>query len=146
MLKKTLINNVIALSVYGLLSAVAYCCIRARAFAAFQNVNLLLMVIACFVAFFCILCGFFLIPVENHSFLSVVSVTIAIIITFLICAFLDEAGLIYYILNPIAVPLLAFDLPGALQIVSAVLALLSPVYPSLLFYLGMVLRRLIVKR
>ena len=147
MLKKTLINNAIALSAYGVSIAAAWGSLHIYALDAFdriipQNANPFL-VEGCIAAFLYVLCGFFLIPVKKRSYLSVASAAIAIIITLVICMSLGEGGLIYLVLNPIAGALFGFDFIQSLQ---PFVALLSPMFPSLFFYLGMVLRRLTVRR
>jgi len=64
----------------------------------------------------------------------------------------DEAGAGYYFMNPIAWSLMAF-VEFDIRIPSqpfvfflSIATYLSPAYPSLLFYLGMVLRRRIVRQ
>jgi len=142
MLKKTLINNAIVLLAYGLSTVVAW--VGLYAFDRIVKSFIVTFIgIGCIAAFLYVLCGFFLLPVEKRSFLSVVSVIIAIIIAVIIFALFGDDGFIYYVLNPIATPLLAFDLP---EILNIFVFFSSPLYPPLLFYLGMLLRRLIVKR
>jgi len=79
-------------------------------------------------------------PVKKRSYLSVVSVAIALAVTLLILIRLGDIAFGYYALNPIAGALwpLNFSMP-----IYGFVFYLSPVYPSLLFYLGMLLRRLV---
>ena len=139
MLKKILINNAIALSVWGLSIVAAWGC-----YYALSRPIIPLIAIGCIAAFLYVLCGFFLMPVKKCSYLSVVSLPIAMVIALLICVSLDGEGLNYYLFNPVALAL-CFGL-GFLEPLYTFFALLSPVYPSLLFYLGMVLKKRIVKR
>jgi len=140
MLKKTLINNAIALFAYGLSTAAAWVCLYA-----FSRIINSFMVIGCIAAFLYVLCGFFLRPVTKLSFLSVVSIAIALIILLNIAVRLGERGLDYYFLNPIAISLLELEFDFLMSNQHAVV-LLSSAFPSLLFYLGMILRRLTVAR
>jgi len=88
--------------------------------------------------------------VGKLSFLSVASVTIAL--TVLLIIFMqpgDEAVVGYYVMNPTAWLLLLladFDIVKSFEPFVTVVFYLSPVFPSLLFYLGMMLRRRIMGR
>ena len=102
-----------------------------------------------FVLFAYIACGFFLLrPVKKNSFLSVIFVVVAVIIA-TICVvnyyrtWESDMGQMLYAVNP---SLLLGGLMNFLPrhiggIIGSVILLLSPVLPSLLMYLGMVLRR-----
>jgi len=156
MYKKILMNNLIALLLYVLMSILlmALNMIIIQATAAFADILVvpLIAVPLCVAIIAYIFCGFLLKPVEKLSFLSVVSVTIALTILLIMFMQLGEAGVGYYFMNPIAWPLLQlmqFDIINAFRpfvVFLTVVFYLSPVFPSLLFYLGMVLRGRIVKR
>ena len=134
MLKKNLINNAIALLAYGL-SSVATLVICS--FLLDRTENLYIFTV-CIAAFLYVLCGFLLRPAKKLSFLSVVSIPIALIILLLICMQLGEAAVLYYFLNPIAMPLIDSYLLRIPRIVFQI----SPLYPYLFFYLGILLRKL----
>jgi len=140
MLKKTFLNNFFALFSYGLATAVVWICpyILNRIIPQLENPFILE---GCIATFLYILCGFFLIPVNKLSFLSVVSVPITLIISIFIV--IPLVGLDYYILHPIAYFLRGLDFFESIQLV---VVLISSAFPSLLFYLGMVLRGLVVKK
>jgi len=144
MIKKIIINNMIVLAVYVL--SVYRLSIAASSFSALYRTlapNTKALILGCIAAFLYILCGFFLIQVGKRSFLSVVSIAIALVVILIILIMLRDAALGYYALNLIANSLQYFNFPICIEYI---VFFLSPVYPSLLFYLGMVLRRLIVRR
>jgi hypothetical protein len=145
MLKKILVNNLIAL-LFHLLSIVLF----------FETVAMLtslrsdegFVVIACITIILYVSCGFILKPVEKLSFLSVVSVAIVLAVILVTCIWsdADEYGeIVYLYFNPILFPLTEFVFREP-KTSTYHWYLLSPVYPSLLMYLGMVIRRLALKR
>jgi len=142
-LKKTLVNNAIALGgfVLSIAAVIAFLFITSRPEGSFA-------VVGCGIALFVllyILCGFFLIPVRKFSFLSVLSVLLIPIIFLLTCILLDEVGTMAAFLAPFAFLLselghsLDYDFPDTVFF-------LAFAVPSLLMYLGMALRKVIVKR
>ena len=139
-LKKTLINNAIALAAYGVSLAAAWGIYHIITFPIPEKTNPF-AVFAAIAALLYVICGFFLIPVEERSYLSVVSVAIAMVIIIVICMSLGEDGMIYYLLNPFVFLLLSLELPF-----QGTIYLLSPFLPSLLIYLGMVLRKVVLKK
>lgn len=138
MMRRTIINNIIVLVVYALSIVVSDCYPTAfdRALAPHTNT----LILGCFVVCLYILCGFFLMPVVKQSFLSVVSVAIILVILLFILV-MSGSALGYFALNPIVGVLKNFAFFTSAQFV---VVMLSPVYPSLLFYLGMLLRRLVM--
>jgi len=140
MLKKTLINNVIALPAY-VVATIAAGLVTFLLLEEYYEIF-----IGGIATLFYALCGFLLIPVKKLSFLSVVSVPVALTIMFLICVPMGEEGMIYAFLIPIGISLaeierrLGFYYPDNLWLV---MVILTHVLPALLFYLGMVLRKLI---
>ena len=143
MLKKTLINNAIALSVYWIWIEAAIWnapYVLARSIAPNANSSI---VEGCIAAFLYVLCGFCLIPVKKRSFLSAVSVAIVLAAILIILIFLGDIVLGYYAVNPIADALQYFDFPMPIRYI---VFFLNPVYPSLLFYLGMLLRKQTIGR
>ena len=93
-----------------------------------------------------VVCGLFLLKlVEKYSFLSVISLPIIIlVVSFIVIAIRysqmgGDAAFYYYAVNPITIFLLGLNLPAFLQVI---LTFLSPLIPSLLMWLGMVLRKL----
>jgi len=149
-----LTNNLIALAIHALIAIIISCIlifVAEPGNSNFQPASVLPRIIAitCFLSY--VICGFFFLkPVEKLSFLSVVSVAIILILVFIFFAITASgrseayAFSIYYI-NPI-MPVSSWLFPSVLNGVSSVVAgilfFLSPLLPSLLLYLGMILRKL----
>jgi len=149
MLKKTLINNAFAFAMYimtlGLMFILSFVLLFFPLFIEAQ-VGLVIGILLY------IMCGFFLIPVEKTTYLSVVSVFVIIAAVLAVVYWLAEPGashylwMAYFMFNPIARSLLEVlvnpHVPSRLE---PIITFLSPLYPAVLFYLGMLLRRLYIK-
>jgi hypothetical protein len=139
MLKKTLINNAIVLAIH-ILSLVIFAVVLILTEATEEQYVFLLAILYT-------LGGFFLIPVKKRSFLSVISISVVLIGLFVAIDLLsrvDDAYLwgAYYFFNPTLFILddaIGYTAPRVLE---TLVFSLSTVFPSLLLYLGMVLRRL----
>ena len=144
MFKKTLLNNLIVLLAYGLPIALflgdlyGVFPIRLHLFTYRSIFSLSCMALY-------ILCGFILIPVKKRIFLSVISPMVAIIFV-VIAVMLPSAGVydgtILYAFNPVFLLFFAEGTPLGLLSFAFIL---TPVLPSLLFFLGMLLRRLYIR-
>jgi hypothetical protein len=158
MLKKILINNAIALLSYVVVSILllGLYMVITRPIAVVDSADaiaaLLYIVLLCVAILSNILCGFLLKPVGKLSILSAASVAIALTILLILSMQWGEAGFAYYFLNPVAMFIMLFmefEMIYSFEpfvIFLTVLAFLSPVFPSLLFYLGLVLKKRIVRR
>lgn len=97
--KKMLINNAIAIGVYGLTLALAIW----LSYTAFHSSVLNIFTIGFYAAILCILCGVVLFPVKKRTFLSILPVSIAFIVfalAFLTLSRDTYAGFIFLVLNP----------------------------------------------
>ena len=145
MLKKILLNNLIALLVH-VKSIVLFIVLMlvTETLISPASADVICVVTTCISIILYVLCGFILKPVEKFSFLSVVSVAIVLAVILAACirpGAIDEYGeIVYLYFNPFLFPLtgLFFREP---KIITYPMFLLSPVYPSLLMYLGMIIRR-----
>ena len=140
MLKKCLINNAIALSMYILSTALLVVVLSFTEVPEAQYGFLL--------AILYMLGGFFLIPIKKLSFLSVISISVLLIslfVAFYLSTGEGDSWIVYYVFNPIVFTLDAALWNTAPAFLFTLVVYLSAVLPSLLFYLGMLLRRLIVK-
>ena len=134
-MKKHLINNAIALVVHALIAEISvFVLFIPILHSSFVDTAKILTVVLFFAY---IICGFFLMPVKKFSFLSVAGlpVIIGIILFFL----LNEGGeiiMFYLYVNPISS--FAYYIPNNWE---RVLLWISSVFPSLLMYLGMLIRK-----
>ena len=145
MLKKILLNNLIALLVQ-ILSIVLFFAAVALISNLDEFFDEFFMGFACIPIPLYVLCGFVLKPVGKLSFLSVVSVAIVLAIILVACirpGAIDGYGeIVYLYFTPFSFPLMfLFE-----KNIGYLIYLLSPVYPSLLMYLGMIIRRLVDRR
>jgi len=139
-MSRYIINNVIAVITHTLLALIIWRLpyVFGQVIPAIVN-NEYLIAVICTIVY--IICGFFLKPVERFSFLSVLFVIIALIGVGIFLAVNvngDATFYNYFYFNPVAMP--SLDLPA---IFASVLILLSPAIPSLLMYLGILIRKLI---
>jgi hypothetical protein len=134
----TLSNNIVVLTMHIFLSLVYFGILSYDSRSLFQvpesfrfGVASMTWVGICLVMY--VACGYFLKPVEKYPFLSVMSITVILTVAFLFSATSSNASAVYLFLNPSAtflsvVPFLGFSI------------FVSPIFPSLLVYFGMVLR------
>jgi len=137
------INNAIALAVYALIVAIPlfYPYTLAYVFQWPDNAENILFFAGILL---CIVCGFFLKPTKELSFMSVISVGFAMVIIFIIDIVSsmphgEFIGFGYIAYNPICAKLLFLNLPGMLM--NTVILYSSPWFPSLLMYAGILLRK-----
>jgi len=143
--KKIVINNAIALLVYGL--SVALTIRMSYNVIAIESRAFNLSTIGLYAAILCMLCGVFLFPIKKRTFLSILPVSVVFVI--FVLAFLSlssdiYAGFILFALNPFAMLFFYSHFEPPIVLLSFIF-LLTPVLPSLFFYLGMLMRRLFRK-
>ena len=138
-------NNGIALVVHALLAVAFY-------FLAFPDIKFreISWIFLVFIFLAYIACGFFLLKPVKKSFLSVLSVIIAVIIAS-VCVIIyyetwesDMSDMLFVVNPPLSYGILINSIPMgrvANDVINVITIFLSPLFPSLLMYLGMVLRR-----
>lgn len=140
-------NNGIALAVHALLLVSFLVAFLSDSWYEFSVIIRYIISVICLLAY--IVCGFFLLrPVKKNSFLSVISVIIAVMIAY-ICVTVHytwDSGLGGMLLatNPALcgiVNVFSFLPDRIFEVIAFVLLFLSPLVPSLLMYSGMVLKR-----
>jgi len=130
------INNVIALLTHVLLAAISILLFTFGPFISDTSIWHIIIAVVCPLGY--AVCGVFLKPVEKLSFLSVAFVSVVLALALIFSIFSSDvphAEFIYFYMNP-----LAFSV-GILTSSSLPALYLSPVFPYLLMYLGIILRK-----
>jgi len=141
--KKICINNAIAIVVYGF--TVALTIRMSYTVMAIESRAFNLYAIGFYAAVLCMVCGFFLIPIKKRTFLSILPVSIAFVVfalAYLVLSTDSYAGFLFFSLNPFFMLFFMLELEPPTELASIVF-LLTPLLPSLYFYVGMLVRKLV---
>ncbi len=134
-------NNAVALAAHTLLAAIIFCFMSVHVFLISDSARFMIIFIICFLGY--IACGFFLLrPVDSFSSFSVLSVTITIIILFILtfCGVGDGRILLYA--NPIVSIWYLFGKFISDSHTTLIILIFLSFLPPLLMYSGMALKKL----